>query len=333
MVVRRRLMNNLPTSIIEFDLKSHQIQMLSIDDWVINENEHHKVYWIHCDLNQREIFNKIAKKIHLADQAVNLCGLEDTLPKLIESMDAITFRIQCSMMEVLDQKQEAQFGNLILHLTPRYCFTASYVSLPALLTFTESYGRGMKYAKTSCFMLFLILDNVINDFSNVMYDYELIADQIDSSLREIMDDSYNEVSDRKNQVMRIKRHAIAIRDILMRLSGRKIMVISEQCRSSLLNLFEHSQTIISEADAIRDLLNGILGRIDNMLMQKMNSTMKVLTAFAAIFLPLTLIAGIYGMNFAAIPELHWKFGYYYALALMLVCGLVLLYFFKKKKWF
>ena len=68
-------------------------------------------------------------------------------------------------------------------------------------------------------------------------------------------------------------------------------------------------------------------------MQKMNESIRILTAFASIFLPLTLITGIYGMNFRRIPELSWTYGYFYALSLIVICAGALLYLFKKMKWF
>lgn len=133
--------------------------------------------------------------------------------------------------------------------------------------------------------------------------------------------------------MKVKRYTIAIREILMRITSRNILVISEQCRTSLYNLSNHCHLIVNEIDSLRDMLNGLLGQIDNQLMQNMNETMKVLTAFAAIFLPLSLITGIYGMNFYWMPELGWKYGYFGALGLIVLCALLLFLIFRKKKWF
>lgn len=118
----------------------------------------------------------------------------------------------------------------------------------------------------------------------------------------------------------------------MRISARKIPVISKECQVSLRNLFDHSQMVFVQLDSVRDNLNSTLDQIDNFLMQKMNSTMKILTAFAAIFLPLSLIAGIYGMNFK-MPEYHWKYGYLWPLSLMTLIGGTLIWFFKRKRWF
>ena len=75
-------------------------------------------------------------------------------------------------------------------------------------------------------------------------------------------------------------------------------------------------------------LSGNLSIINN----KMNEVMKVLTIFASIFIPLTFIAGIYGMNFEIMPELHWKYGYFIVWGIMLTVTIILLFYFRRKKW-
>lgn len=180
--------------------------------------------------------------------------------------------------------------------------------------------------------IFLILDNIINDYAQFLFNFEVISDQMDVKVRESHDDIHSDVNNIRHRVMEIKRCTVAIREILMRLSGRKIAVISEECRISLSNLFNQSQMVFNEIDSIRDMLNAMLSQMDYHLMHRMNQTMQVLTAFAAIFLPLTLITGIYGMNFHNMPELNWYYGYYYALILIFVCGVGLYYMFKKMKW-
>lgn len=197
----------------------------------------------------------------------------------------------------------------------------------------KSCPKSLPYAKTSCFLLFLLLEGVINDYAKIHLAYEELADQLDAQIRTPNKNTYSQVLELKHGVMKVKRYTIAIREILMRITSRNILVISEQCRTSLYNLSNHCHLIVNEIDSLRDMLNGLLGQIDNQLMQNMNETMKVLTAFAAIFLPLSLITGIYGMNFYWMPELGWKYGYFWALGLIVLCALLLFLIFRKKKWF
>lgn len=324
-------MDALPSKVIEFDLKEHQFRELSLEEFEIAPEQEHKVYWIHYNLNQKEDFPKIAQRLKLPLSVIEVCNEDDKIPKIFDDEFSVTIETECLISNALKNEQDIEFESLIIHLTPRFCFTAASVSIPALNVFINSLQKNLLYAKTSCFILFLMLDNVINDYSKVLLDFELISDQIDLKVREMPDDLYNEVINVKKQAMKTKRYVSAIRDTLMRISARKMPVISQECRRSLRNLFNHTQMICVQIDSMRDSLNSTLDQIDNALMQKMNRTMKVLTAFASIFLPLTLIAGIYGMNFN-IPELHWRYGYFWALGLMLICGAILIFVFKKMKW-
>lgn len=320
---------------IEFDLTHRTFKEVPLDELEIDLRNKKKIYWVHSNLNQQDIFKKLVNKLQLPDDVVELCNQEDTMPKLIDNDEAITTQIQGLLSTELSEEHhnETHFANLIIHLTSNFCFTAASEEIPALLEFIKSFSKAIRYAQTPCFILFLIFDNVVNEYARILFNFEVVADQMDLRVRAIHNNIYNEVMEIKQEVMKVKRYTIAAREILMRLSGRKISVISEQCRVSLYNLSNHSHMVVHEADSIRDILNGLLDQIDNTLMQKMSETMKVLTAVAAIFLPLTLITGIYGMNFRWIPELSWKYGYFWALGLIVVCGATMLYIFKKMKWF
>lgn len=324
-------MTMLDSMIIEFDVKKHSLKQLFIHEFEIDIHDQNKIYWVHCNLNQQEEFNTIIEKLSLPDEVVKLCKQQDSIPKLMDNDEELTIQIQCLLSTEL-KRNEADFNNLVIHLTSRFCFTAAYEALPPLLEFIATYKKSIRYAKTPCFILFLILDNAINDYARILYNFELITEQMDMRVRTTHRNIYNKVMRIKQQLMKVKHYTIAVREILMRISNRNITVISEECRSSLYNLSNHSHMVVHEIDSIRDMLNGLLDQIDNALIQKLSETMKVLTAFAAIFLPLTLITGIYGMNFHWIPELQWKYGYFWALSLIIVIGIALFFIFKKMRW-
>jgi magnesium transporter len=90
--------------------------------------------------------------------------------------------------------------------------------------------------------------------------------------------------------------------------------------------------VIDTIESFRDMLSGLHDIYLSSISNKMNEVMKVLTIFAAIFIPLTFMAGVYGMNFEYMPELRWKYGYFVLLGLMAFVGFGMLFFFKKKKW-
>ncbi|WP_454782630.1 magnesium transporter CorA family protein [Legionella sp. WA2022007384] len=325
-------MNTFDTIAIEFDLTHLSIKQVALDELSINAQEKNKLYWVHCNLNQEGIVNQLAEKLRLPTHVIQLCSEENNLTNLIDNDNALTLQIKCLSSLELNEDNEINLDSLVIHLTPNYCFTASHESLPVLFEFFNNCSKSVHYAKTPCFILFLFLEGIINDYAKVLLHYEELVEQFDSLLQTTSENLYKNVAEVKHQTLQIKRYLIAIREILMRITSRNILVISEKCRSSLYNLSNHSHLIINEVDSIRELLNGLLGQIDNELMQKMSETMAILAAFAAIFLPLNLITGIYGMNFVWIPELHWQYGYFGALGLIFICALFLYLLFKKKKW-
>lgn len=326
-------MNTVDSTAIEFDLLNRTFKQLSIDELEIDFQNKDKIYWVHSNLNQKDLFHTISNKLNLPDEVIELCKQKKLMPELTDTDNALTIQTQCLILREPNEHKAIKFANMTLHLTSHFCFTATSQPTSVLLEFIKSCPKAVQYAKTPCFILFLIFDELVNDYAKTLFNFEIKLDQIDLHARQVRKNIYNEIMNVKQQVVKVKRYAIAIREILMRISGRKISVISEQCRSSLYNLSNHTHMVVHESDSIRDILNGLLDQIDNVLMQNLNETMRVLTAFAAIFLPLTLITGIYGMNFRWMPELEWQYGYFWALSLIVLCAVILLLVFKKKKWF
>lgn len=323
----------LQTTVVEFDIAARTHKEIAVNAINLSDECPQSLYWIHCDLSQPNSLHSINQSLHLPDELIQFFNENETVPKIVDQGETLTLRIQCLVSWDTRGRRVAKFSSLIIHLTQRYCLTISSDPIPALTSFMQVYPKSVKYAKTPCFILFLLLDNVINDYSDILFDFEEASELIESRIRKGRRNYFNDVMKTKKQVMRVKRYAVSLRDMLMRISGRKIAVISDQCRQSLSALFDHAQTIVSEAEAIREIFNGMLDQIDNTLMHSLNESMRVLTAFAAILLPLTLIAGIYGMNFNFMPELTWRYGYFYALGLMIFVTIFLLWLFKRKKWF
>lgn len=325
-------MSTFDTLIIEFDLLHHTFRKMTPEELTLDVQEKNKVYWIHCNLRQEECNQFLLRKIGLPQHVLEGCTEENHLSHITDNDDELTLQIKCMSSLELSDNHEIFLDNLIIHLTNTYCFTASVEPIPVLFEFLNKSQKAVHHAETPCFILFLLIEGIINDYAKVLFSYEELADNFESLIQDGYEHMYKKVVEVKHQVMLIKRYMIVIREILMRLTSRDIIVISGKCRASLANLSNHSHLIINEVDSIRDLLNSLMGQIDNEIMQKMSQTMTVLTAFAAIFLPLTLITGVYGMNFDWIPELHWKYGYFGALGLILGCGITLMLLFKKKKW-
>lgn len=205
-------MTALGTRICEFDVTEHSFTELSLDELIIDFTQTRKVYWIYCDLTQPDLLVKISKKLQLPDHVIEWCEHIDKTPKLIDDDVSLTIQIECISSSELKNGEEIDIESLIIYLTPNVCFTAALMPIPALLLFTKSYPKALPFAKTSCFMLFLILDNIINDYSRALLDLQLISDDIDLKVRDAQNDFYEEVIHMKKQVIKTKRYISAVRE-------------------------------------------------------------------------------------------------------------------------
>jgi magnesium transporter len=123
-----------------------------------------------------------------------------------------------------------------------------------------------------------------------------------------------------------------LREVINSLNKAESSLVYESTGIYLRDVYDHTIQIIDTIETFRDMLSGMHDTYLSGLSNKMNEIMKVLTIFASIFIPLTFIAGIYGMNFSYIPELGWRWGYFGVWGIILAVGISMMIYFKKKKW-
>ena len=124
-----------------------------------------------------------------------------------------------------------------------------------------------------------------------------------------------------------------MRDVIGSLSKGESDLVAEESIPFYKDLYDHVLHVLETVDTYRDILTQMLDTYMSSISNRMNEVMKVLTVIATIFIPITFIAGVYGMNFELMPELHWAWGYPGALGLMIATALGLMLYFKKKFWF
>lgn len=185
------------------------------------------------------------------------------------------------------------------------------------------------------FLLHQILDQVVDFYSPVLDDFD---DRIDELEQEIFGSKrpnnqiLAQIQDLKRSVLRLRRISTKQMDILLRMSRGEFALIPEEMRPFYRDVYDHLVRVVDLSESYRDLISGSLEAYLSVVSNRMNEIMKVLTIFSAIMLPLTFIAGVYGMNFDNMPELHSRFGYYGTLIVMAVVALGMLIFFWRRGW-
>ena len=187
----------------------------------------------------------------------------------------------------------------------------------------------------TAFLLHQILDQVVDYYSPVLDSFDDRIDHLEDdifTLRRPNNEILSQIMDLKRSVLRLRRISGKQMDILHRMSRGEFWLIPQDMRPFYRDVYDHLVRVVDLAESYRDLISGSLEAYLSVVSNRLNEIMKVLTIFSAVMLPLTFIAGVYGMNFENMPELHSRYGYYAAWGLMILVAVVMLGFFWRRGW-
>ena len=184
------------------------------------------------------------------------------------------------------------------------------------------------------YLMFTIMDAVVDHYFIVI---ESMSDKIeqledDLFLNHVEDDITQDIQDLKREVLRVRKAVYPFREVVSRLEKQETSLIEDRTLTYIRDLYDHVVQVYESIEVYREMTWGLMDMYMTTISNKMNEVMKVLTIMASIFIPLTFMAGIYGMNFDFMPELHYKYSYFYLLGAMVVVCLILIWYFKRKKW-
>jgi magnesium transporter len=123
-----------------------------------------------------------------------------------------------------------------------------------------------------------------------------------------------------------------LRELIGGLERGESSIIDEKTTIFLRDVYDHTIQVIDTVETLRDMVSGMLDVYLSSISNRMNEVMKVLTIIATIFIPMTFIAGIYGMNFEFMPELKWHYGYHLVWVIIIAIAVIMLFYFRRKKW-
>lgn len=194
-------------------------------------------------------------------------------------------------------------------------------------------GKGRIREMGADYLAYALMDAIIDNYFVVL---ERVGERIEDLEDEVVSDPRPEtvrtINQLKREVILLRKAVWPLREVISALERRESALISETVVVYLRDLYDHTIQVIDTIEASRDMLAGMLDVYLSSISNRMNEIMKFLTIIGTIFIPLTFIAGLYGMNFQNMPELRWQWGYFACLLLMLSVAVSLLFYFKHKKW-
>jgi len=161
---------------------------------------------------------------------------------------------------------------------------------------------------------------------------ERLEDLEDKVVSSPQPETLQEIHKLKREMIFLRRSVWPLREVVNSLERGESPLIKKACRIFLRDVYDHTIQVIDTVETYRDMVSGTHDTYLSSISNKMNEVMKVLTIIATIFIPLTFIAGIYGMNFEFMPELKWHWAYFTVWGVIVFVAVLMVLFFKRKKW-
>jgi magnesium transporter len=292
------------------------------------------VTWINIDgLHEVEIIEKIGKKFELHPLL-----LEDVLstgqrPKF-EDFEKYAF-VVLRMLSYSEEMQTVESEQVSIVLGPNF-----------VISFQERVGdvfeqirdrirnaKGRIRKMGPDYLAYTLVDAVVDSYFGIL---EKVGERIELMEEELVanptQNTLQQIHTLKREMISLRKSVWPLRELISGMQRSESTLIDESTGIYLRDVYDHTIQVIDTIESFRDMVSGMLDIYLSSISNRMNAVMKVLTIIATIFIPLTFVAGIYGMNFEHMPELKWRWGY---LAVWLVMGTVfflMLIYFRRKKW-
>lgn len=195
-------------------------------------------------------------------------------------------------------------------------------------------GKGRIRTSGADYLAYALIDAVIDRYFVVLeglgekielIEEDLVADPSRKALKHLQD--------LKREMIFLRRSVWSLREVLSFLERGESSLIRKATRIYFKDVYDHTIQVIDTVETFREMLSGMLDIYLSSMSNRLNEVMKVLTIIATIFIPLTFVAGVYGMNFKFMPELEWRWGYPLIWAVMLSMATGMIIYFRKRKWF
>ena len=321
-------------SYIDYNERNFEEKQVSTIEECFPFKETPTVTWINIDgIHQLDIIEKLGRQFELHPLI-----LEDILntgqrPKFEDFGDYIF--IVLKMLSYNDKKGIVESEQVSLVLGPNF-----------VISFQERVGdvfeqirdrirnaKGRIRKMKSDYLIYTLIDAIVDNYFLIL---EKLGERIESLEEELVmnpvERTLQQIHNLKREMISLRKSVWPLRELISGLERTESPLIHESTDVYMRDVYDHTIQIIDTIESFRDMVSGMLDIYLSSISNKMNAVMKVLTIIATIFIPLTFIVGVYGMNFKYMPELEWHWSYLVVWLIMAVITMGMLIYFKRKHW-
>lgn len=294
-----------------------------------------RVTWVHVEgLKEPAVLGQLADCFHLHPLVLEDILNTEQRPKL-EDYGEYLYIVLKSLTFASHDDDEVTVEQISIVLGPHYVLSLAEQDttlFDSVRTRINPPGTRIRRQGTD-YLAYVLMDIIVDGYFTVLERLGEHIDDLEEDLavrptREMLHTLHN----LKRQMIILRSGIWPLREVVSALARAESPLLQAGTGVYLQDLYDHTIQVIETLDTYRDMLSGMLDIYLSSISNRMNEIMKVLTIISTIFMPLTFIAGVYGMNFRHMPELDWPWGYPVVMGLMLLIGILMVRYFRRKGW-
>jgi magnesium transporter len=321
-------------SVINYDAVNFQEKEVNNVEEAFSFRNKASVTWLNIDgVHQPEIIEQVGKSFGLHPLVVEDIASTGQRPKM-EDFDDYIF-VVLRMLRFDEEENETKTEQISIVLGRDFVVSFQEregdVFDPIRERLRSNKGRIRKLGAD--YLAYTLIDAIVDN-------YFMILEKLGETIEEIEDklvtnptsETLQTIHDLKREIIFLRKSVWPLREVINRLERSESPLINKSTFVYLRDVYDHTIQVMDAVETFRDMLSGMLDIYLSSVSNRMNEVMKVLTVIATIFIPLTFVAGIYGMNFRYMPELEQALSYPAILILMLIVAMLMVVYFRRKKW-
>ncbi len=294
-----------------------------------------KIHWLNFhSIRDRALIEKFCESIQIEKLTVEEIYRNEKRPKMEEYPNYIFFSVKSALPRT-DKNARLHQEKLSFILNDKFLISFQEKSSDHFTDVRDRIEkkRGKIRFKGPDFLLYRMLDAITDNYFEVLDDIVQSIETLDNRLlRNPQSDTLKHIEIQKRKLIELRKIVFPLKETTSQLEKIQSPFLNEDNRYYFAELKENCLTVLEEIDANKQILDGMANLYYAIQDQKLNEIMKLLTVISAIFIPLTFIVGVYGMNFENMPELKMKYGYFISWGVMAFIAISLIFYFYKRGW-
>jgi len=321
-------------TIIDYDEKQFQEKEAKTVEECFPFKDTPTVTWINVDgVHQVDIIEKIGKHFELHPLIMEDIMNTEQRPKMEDFGPYIYIVLKMLYYDEKENETKIEQVSLILGES----FVISFQEMEGdIFDHTRERirnGKGRIRKMRADYLGYALLDAIVDNYFIILEKLgERIEELEDRLVTDPKPETLQEIHRLKREMIFLRRSVWPLREVINGLERGESSLIHKSCLIYLRDVYDHTIQVIDTVETFRDMVSGMHDTYLSFVSNRMNEVMKVLTIIATIFIPLTFIAGIYGMNFKFMPELEWRWAYFVVWVVIVIVAAIMVIFFKRKKW-